>query len=126
MIYDVRQTTTCSYATPVARAHHVLRLMPIPRPGQRVQVAALQIVPEPRHRREGQDFFGNRLTWVEIEEPHKNITVKLAARVTVDAAAELTEVDARLGNGPRRGVRDKRHRSVVAGAFFVSEPHGFA
>ena len=72
VIYDVRQTTTCSYATPVAQAHHVLRLMPIPRPGQRVHVAALQIVPEPRHRREGQDFFGNRLTWIEIEEPHKN------------------------------------------------------
>ena len=89
MIYDVRQTTTCSYATPVAQAHHVLRLMPIPRPGQRVYVAALQIVPEPRHRREGQDFFGNRLTWVGIEEPHKNITVKLAARVAVDAAVEL-------------------------------------
>jgi transglutaminase-like putative cysteine protease len=89
VIYDVRQTTTCTYATPVAHARHVLRLMPIPRPGQRVHVAALQIVPEPRHRREGLDFFGNRLTWVEIEEPHKKITVKLAARVTVDASVEL-------------------------------------
>ncbi len=89
VIYDVRQTTTCSYATPVAHAHHVLRLTPIPRSGQRVHVAALQIVPEPLHRREGQDFFGNRLTWIEIEEPHKKITVKLSARVAVDAADEL-------------------------------------
>ena len=47
-------------------------------------------MPEPINRREGQDFFGNRLTWVEIEEPHRMLTVKLAARVTVDAAAELT------------------------------------
>ena len=88
MIYDVRQTTTCAYASPVARARHVLRLTPINRNGQRVHVAALQIMPEPLHRREGQDFFGNRLTWVEIEEPHKLLTVKLAARVTVDAALE--------------------------------------
>ncbi|MDR3423339.1 MAG: transglutaminase family protein [Xanthobacteraceae bacterium] len=87
MIYDVRQTTTCAYASPVAHAHHVLRLTPIHRDGQRVHVAALQIMPEPLHRREGQDFFGNRLTWIEIEEPHKILTVKLAARVTVDAAA---------------------------------------
>ena len=81
VIYDVRQTTTCAYASPVAHAHHVLRLTPINRDGQRVQVAALQIVPEPRHRREGQDFFGNRLTWIEVEEPHRTLTVRLAARV---------------------------------------------
>ena len=85
MIYDVRQTTTCGYASPVAHARHVLRLTPVSRDGERVQVAALQIFPEPAHRREGQDFFGNRLTWLEVEEPHDTLTVKLAARVTVDA-----------------------------------------
>jgi transglutaminase-like putative cysteine protease len=85
VIYDVRQTTTCSYATPVAHARHVLRLTPVSRDGERVQIAALQIVPEPAHRREGQDFFGNRLTWIEINEPHETLTVKLAARVAVDA-----------------------------------------
>ncbi|MGA2893673.1 MAG: transglutaminase family protein [Xanthobacteraceae bacterium] len=87
MIYDVRQTTTCSYASPVARARHVLRLTPVSRDGERVHVAALQIVPEPAHRREGQDFFGNRLTWIEIDQPHEVLTVKLSARVVVDAAA---------------------------------------
>jgi transglutaminase-like putative cysteine protease len=85
MIYDVRQTTTCGYASPVAYARHVLRLTPVSREGERVQVAALQILPEPAHRREGQDFFGNRLTWLEVEEPHDMLTVKLAARVAVDA-----------------------------------------
>jgi len=88
VIYDVRQTTTCSYASPVAHARHVLRLTPVPRDGQRVHVSALQIVPEPTHRREGQDFFGNRLTWIEIEEPHETLTVKLMARVAVDALLE--------------------------------------
>jgi len=85
VIYDVRQTTTCSYASPVAHARHVLRLTPVSRDGERVHVAALQIVPEPAHRREGQDFFGNRLTWIEINEPHQTLTVKLSARVAVDA-----------------------------------------
>jgi transglutaminase-like putative cysteine protease len=88
VIYDVRQTTICSYASPVAHARHVLRLTPVHRHGQRVQVAALQIVPEPLHRREGQDFFGNRLTWIEIEEPHETLAVKLTARVAVDALDE--------------------------------------
>src|SRR5271168_2861138 len=88
VIYDVRQTTTCSYATPVAHARHVLRLTPVSRDGERVHVAALQIVPEPAQRREGQDFFGNRLTWIEIEEPHETLTIKLSARVAVDALVE--------------------------------------
>ena len=88
MIYDLRQTTTCSYATPVARARHVLRLTPVSRNGERVHVAALQIVPAPVHRREGEDFFGNRLTWIEIDQPHETLTVKLSARVAVDAVIE--------------------------------------
>ncbi len=88
MIYDVRQTTTCGYASPVAHARHVLRLTPVNREGQRVHVAALQIVPQPAHRREGQDFFGNRLTWIEVAEPHDTLVVKLAARVAVDAPVE--------------------------------------
>ena len=41
MIYDVKQTTLCSYATPVSHARHVLRLTPVSRDGERVQVAAL-------------------------------------------------------------------------------------
>ncbi len=88
MIYDVRQTTTCSYAAPVAHARHVLRLTPVSRSGERVHIAALQIVPEPTQRREGQDFFGNRLTWIEVEEPHDTLTVKLSARVAVDASID--------------------------------------
>ncbi len=101
MIYDVRQTTTCSYASPVAHARHVLRLTPVSRDGERVHVAALQIVPEPAHRREGQDFFGNRLTWIEINEPHETLTVKLSARVAVDAPPPYPPPHA---GGGREGV----------------------
>jgi transglutaminase-like putative cysteine protease len=88
VIYDVRQTTTCAYASPVAHARHVLRLMPVSRDGERVHVASLQIVPEPMRRRESRDFFGNVLTWIEIAEPHDTLTVKLQARVAVDAPVE--------------------------------------
>jgi len=103
VIYDVRQTTTCTYASPVAHARHVLRLTPINRNGQRVHVASVQIVPEPLHRREGQDFFGNRLTWIEVEEPHRTLTIKLAARVSVDPT---TEPDA-LTTPPWETIRDE-------------------
>jgi transglutaminase-like putative cysteine protease len=87
MIYDVRQTTTYAYASPAAYAQHVLRLVPIARERQRVTAAVLDIDPAPVRRREGRDFFENRTTVIEIDAPHNTLTVKLAARITVDAIA---------------------------------------
>src|ERR1700716_4198302 len=86
MIYDVRQVTSYTYASRVGYAHHVLRLTPIDRTRQRVQATALEITPAPAGRREGRDFFGNRLTWIELDQPHDRLVIKVAGRVTVDAA----------------------------------------
>jgi transglutaminase-like putative cysteine protease len=89
MIYDVRQTTTYVYETAVSRARHVLRLIPVARDRQRVTAAMLNIDPPPVHRREAADFFNNWTTVVELEEPHKTLTVKLAAHVAVTAVNEI-------------------------------------
>ena len=92
MIYDIRQTTTYHYASSVAYARHVLRLTPIDRMGQRVHAAALDIEPAPIERREGHDFFGNRMTWIELDQPHDTLSVRVAARVAVkrDVTPEAT------------------------------------
>ena len=84
MIYDVRQSTIYHYASTVAYAQHVLRLTPVDRPDQRVHAAALDITPTPIERREGHDFFGNRMTWIGLDQPHETLTVRVAARVAVD------------------------------------------
>ena len=89
MIYDVRQTTTYAYETAVTRARHVLRLMPVARDRQRVTAAMLDVEPVPVQRREATDFFLNRTTVVELDEPHESLTLKLAARVTVAAAEPI-------------------------------------
>jgi transglutaminase-like putative cysteine protease len=83
MIYDIRQATTYRYASAVAYARHVLRLTPIDRPDQRVHAAALDVEPVPIRRREGQDFFGNRMSWIELDQPHDMLSVRVAARVAV-------------------------------------------
>ena len=84
MIYDVRQTATYTYGAKVGYARHVLRLTPVDRARQRVQAVALDIEPAPVGRREGKDFFGNRLTWIELQRPHDTLSIKVAARVTVE------------------------------------------
>jgi transglutaminase-like putative cysteine protease len=89
MIYNVRQETTYYYASMVAYAHHVLRLIPVDRPDQRVHAAALDIAPVPIERHEGHDFFGNRMTWIAYDSPHDTLTVKVAARVAVNRNAAV-------------------------------------
>lgn len=86
MIYDVRQETIYHYASTVAYARHVLRLGLVDRPEQRVVAAALDIVPSPVERREGLDFFGNKMTWIALHQPHDALTVSVAARVAVEHA----------------------------------------
>ena len=93
MIYDVRQTTIYHYASPVAYANHVLRLTPIDREHQRVHAAALDITPTPIERREGQDFFGNRITWITFDQPHDTLTIFVAARIAVNGAVSANPID---------------------------------
>jgi transglutaminase-like putative cysteine protease len=88
MIYDVRQTTTYAYESNVTYAHHVLRLTPIDRAHQRVHATALDITPVPVERREGFDFFGNRVTWIGLDAPHDELIVQVAARIAVEDAVE--------------------------------------
>lgn len=88
MIYDVRQTTSYRYASAVAQARHVMRLTPIDRPRQRVFASAIDIDPVPVDRREGNDFFGNHMTWVVLDEPHDQFTARVAARIAVEPMPE--------------------------------------
>jgi transglutaminase-like putative cysteine protease len=102
VIYDVRQATIYHYASPVAYAHHALRLTPIDRKGQRVHAAALDITPVPVERREGHDFFGNRMTWIALDQPHDTLTVRVAARIAVDNKDDTDPAD----TPPWEAVRD--------------------
>jgi transglutaminase-like putative cysteine protease len=103
MIYDIRQTTSYTYASPVAFAHHVLRLTPIDRTRQRVHAAAVEIEPVPIERREGYDFFGNRLTWIGLNEPHDRLIINVKARLSVEDADTPSPQD----TPPWEAVRDE-------------------
>ena len=98
MIYDIRQTTTYRYASPVVYARHVLRLTPIDRVGQRVNAAALDlIVLDPNNPRS----VAYQLARIETHlatlpkrtdesrlSPPEQIATALVARIrTADAAA---------------------------------------
>ncbi len=81
--YLLRHATRYRYAAPVDIAAHLLHLTPRPLPGQIVQAAVVAVTPEPTHRSEGEDHFGNPVTWLSIEQPHAELEVVLEAAVEV-------------------------------------------
>jgi transglutaminase-like putative cysteine protease len=91
MLYDIRQTTRYTYASPVPFARQVLRLLPVARAGQRVIAADLVITPEPTERQDGLDFFGNWNTTVAFAFPHEALTLETRARVAVDAEQTIDD-----------------------------------
>lgn len=84
MIYDIRHVTSYNYETPVAAAAFALRLLPRPRPGQRILAARLSISPRPSERCERVDFFGNALTFARIDARHSELTFEAVSRIAVD------------------------------------------
>ncbi|MEO1190709.1 MAG: transglutaminase family protein [Pseudomonadota bacterium] len=85
MLYDVSHRSTFTYAAPVALSHHHLHLRPRDTPLQRVRASRLNIRPMPVVASDHQDFFGNRVTDVTVQESHQRLLVEARAQVAVEA-----------------------------------------
>jgi transglutaminase-like putative cysteine protease len=111
MIYDISQTTGYVYAYPVPVARHVVRMVPVDRPRQRVIASHFSVEPEPVEWSEATDFFGNRVAIIRIETPHTRFIVRTSARVDV-APAEFPE--------PEQGPTWEEVREEAANSFDLS------
>ncbi|MGE3302214.1 MAG: transglutaminase N-terminal domain-containing protein [Hyphomonadaceae bacterium] len=86
MIYDIRHVTDYEYAAPVADARCLLRLTPLREHGQEAFASSIQITPKPRAAWERQGFFGERITYVDIDAPHTALRIETRARASVTRA----------------------------------------
>ena len=87
MLYDIRQTTTYSYAAPVRAAKQVLRMSPVDRKGhQHVIAHVLDIDPAPSEIERGRDFFGNGVAWLVVDAPHDQLTISTRSRIDVSVS----------------------------------------
>lgn len=93
MIYEIRHVTAYAYASAVPFARHVLRLLPVDRPGIAVEAATLQIDPPPTERRDELDFFGNATTQIALDGPHEGLVLTMTSRLAV-AAPQLPDPEA--------------------------------
>lgn len=96
MIYDIRHETIYEYGSTVTFANCALRLLPRDEPGQLVFASRLDVQPPPKRMAESTCFFGNRVTSMTIESPHRTLTVSSRTSVEIDRdpPADAHETDA--------------------------------
>lgn len=75
MIYRVSHLTEYVYRAPVSSSHHQLHLLPRSHRYQVNRWEELSIDPAPARQHDRLDYFGNRTTHLEIQEPHRRLAV---------------------------------------------------
>jgi transglutaminase-like putative cysteine protease len=89
VIYDIRHLTSYAYGSSVTFTHCALRLLPKDGPGQYVMAASLDIDPAPKELHQRTCFFGNRVTSLTIETPHRKLFVEANITIEIDREASL-------------------------------------
>jgi transglutaminase-like putative cysteine protease len=83
MIYKIIHRTTYRYKHSVSVGNHVACLKPRATPRQQLIRVDLNIQPQPAMCVERKDYFGNKLIFFTIQEPHKELVVEARSEVKV-------------------------------------------
>ena len=96
MRYRVVHTTRYRYSQPVTLCHNEAHLRPRSFGGQRCIDSRLSVDPTAALIHERTDFFGNRVTYFAVQEPHDTLIVTATSSVELIPAAVPKDVDASL------------------------------
>lgn len=81
--YRVSHTTQYHYREPVSLCHNEAHLLPRSLPHQLCLYSQLQIQPQPAVWHERKDFFGNRVAYFAVQEPHTTLEVTALSEVQI-------------------------------------------
>ena len=101
MLYDISLKITYDYEVPVSGGRHLVRVLPATLPGrQRLVVGSLSCHPVPAERTESIDFFANPFTSILFRNSHADLTIRMQARVQVEAQALTADFSPDLAGLP--------------------------
>ncbi len=86
--YRIRHLTRYTYEEPVSVCHNLAHLLPRQSPRHFWSYADLEISPVPAVHSERIDYFGNRLTFFAIQEPHRELNVLAKSIVKIEPTGE--------------------------------------
>lgn len=81
--YHVLHETSYDYGSPVSLSQQQLHLSPRILDWQQIEEQRIEIDPPPNWRRDGQDAFGNPVSWIAFHAPHENLCIRSSMRVAV-------------------------------------------
>jgi transglutaminase-like putative cysteine protease len=81
--YRVTHTTRYQYSQPVSVCHNKVHLCPRSLPSQETTNYRLLITPEPAETIEQHDYFGNRVDYFAIQEPHRILIITAISQIEV-------------------------------------------
>lgn len=83
MRYRITHTTSYEYSGMVGRSYNEARLLPRECEHQHLFSTLLEITPKETDLRVREDFFGNKITYFTITEPHSTFTITAISEVEV-------------------------------------------
>ena len=83
MKYRITHQTQYLYSRAVLLCHNEARLQPRQTARQSCRQSAVAVEPAPAARAERADFFGNRVLYFAVQEPHEQLTVTATSEVEV-------------------------------------------
>lgn len=89
MRFRITHTTEYAYAQPVGLCQNEARLQPRDFARQQCTSSRLVVSPAPADYRERRDFFGNRVAYFAIQQPHDKLTVTAISEVSISPEQEL-------------------------------------
>src|SRR5882724_9450229 len=107
MIFDVSHRTTYAYRKPVLQSQHLVHLAPRDGPRQSLLRHSLLIEPAPSAKVEREDYFGNGMAILTVDDEHSELVIH--ARSTVEVRAPDLPILAL--SAPWEQVVDRARRS---------------
>ena len=86
ILYEVSHRTTYRYSIPVSFSHHLMHLSPRSCPQQTCHRTALIVLPTPTYHTCGFDYFGNPVSFITLQDQHKQLILHAKSVIEVQPA----------------------------------------
>lgn len=94
--YQITHTTSYAYDGLVSLCHNEARLTPRRYPWQDCRSTEFTVTPQPSMTRDRHDFFGNRVCYFAVQEPHEQLTITVASQVGLSPSPQQHDPSASM------------------------------
>jgi len=91
MNYKITHTTLYDYSSTVNHTINIANMTPVNSENQQCHSSQLEVKPRPDVMKSSKDYFGNKLTYFSVENPHTTLEIVAKSVVTVNPAQNYAD-----------------------------------